>query len=645
MDSYPMLLGTAQWGPVPVRNRIYMPPMGLHMVAPDGGLSDQEIAYLATRAAGGAGTLITGCMVSQDAYEPPAESLVKVTSDDRIPKMRELADAVHARGAKIVAQMSPGFGRNAEPAPGVVPISASAIPQFYAPDVLCRPLEVEEIADIVRLYTASCVRCVEAGFDGIDIHAHTSYLLDQFMSPLYNHRTDAYGGSLENRMRFPVELIKSVRAAIGADHAISYRLTVDQKIPGGRTVDEARAMAKILVDAGIDVLSLDVGSYEAFEWISPAYYAGDDPNFDTFAAVGRGFGVPVAVTGNVTPEKAEQAIAAGVYQFMGSGRGLIADPDWPNKLAAGRAADVRPCIRCNEMCMGNVVANREVTCSVNPQAGRELVNTVEPAAQAKHLVVVGGGPAGLEAARVAALRGHRVDLYEKQDALGGVLEPAARAEFKNKLHGMVDWWTTQLDEVGVAVHLGAEVKADQAALADADEVLVATGSHPVMPPIPGLDLPHVVEVLDFHLGSEPAGTDVVVCGGGLSGCDAAVELARHGKRVTIVEMLGDVAANLTPSTRFMLLKELAALGIQVLTNTRVTSIDRAAVHVEGPDGPAALPADTVIAAFGVRSERTLADELVAAGVAPEKVAVIGDAGTPGKVGDAVHAGFAAARAL
>lgn len=645
MSSYPLLLSPAHWGPVPVRNRVFMPAMGMHMVAEDGGFSDQEIAFQAVRAAGGAGLLTTGCMVSQDVYEPGAEALVKATHDGYIPRMRELTDAVHARGGKILAQLTSAFGRNVEPREGFQPFSASEVPLFYDPSVMCRALTVDEIAGIVELYGAAAARCIAAGFDGIDIHAHTGYLPDQFMSAEWNHRTDQYGGSLENRMRFPVELIQATRAAIGPDCAISFRLTVDQKIAGGRTVADACEMAPILAEAGIDVLSLDVGSYDAMQWICPSYYAGDNPNLELFAAVSKTVDVQVAVSGSVTPEVAEREIAAGTYDFMGSGRALIADPEWPNKLTAGRAMDIRPCIRCNEMCMGNVMRGEAVTCSVNPQAGRELVQTVEPATARKHLVVIGGGPAGMEAARVAALRGHQVDLYEKQDTLGGVLEPAARAEFKAELHKMVDWWAHQLPELGVDVHLGVEVKADLPGLTQADEVVVATGSRPVMPPIPGIDLPHVMDVLDFHLAGEPAGRQVVVCGGGLSGCDAALELARHGKDVTVVEMLDAVATNLTYQTRLMLLEELGAAGVTVLTGSRVTSITTDAVHIAGTNGTAALPADTVIAAFGVVGERHLAGELVAAGVDESRIAVIGDAATPAKVAEAVHAGFAVGRTL
>jgi pyruvate/2-oxoglutarate dehydrogenase complex dihydrolipoamide dehydrogenase (E3) component len=296
--------------------------------------------------------------------------------------------------------------------------------------------------------------------------------------------------------------------------------------------------------------------------------------------------------------------------------------------------------------MGNVMAGQSVTCSVNPQAGRELAGGLVPATQPKRLAIVGGGPAGLEAARVAALRGHTVDLYERGQRLGGVLEPAARAEFKGELHTMVDWWEHQVAELpSVHVHLGVEVMADSPELADADVVVVATGARATLPPIPGIDLPHVVDVLDFHLSGAPAGGRVVVCGGGLSGCDAALELAEHGAQVTIVEMLDAIAPNLTYQTRLMLLERLAQTGVRVLTNTRVTSVAAGAVQVEGPDGADRLPADTVIAAFGVTPDTTLPAELRAGGRSNADVRVIGDAVKPAKVGDAVHAGFELAASL
>lgn len=638
-NGYSYLLQPALWGPVPVRNRIFMPPLSIHLVGPGGCFSDAEIAFFAARARGGAGLLTSGCLQAEDKFEAASPAMVQASDDRFVTRLREFADAVHAHGAKVGAQLTVGFGLGAAPNSDLQPISASAVPSALRPDVLCRPLEREEIAEMVDLFGQAAARCVTAGFDAIDIHAHTGDLTEQFMSSQLNKRTDEYGGSLENRMRLCVELVQATREAVGRDHAISVRLSVDEKFPGGRTVDETKQMARMLAAAGADILSLDVGSLSAPQWMAPSYYFGDDPSVALFRAVREAVDTLVAGTGSLTPTGAEQAIRNGFYDFMGSARGLIADPDWPNKLLSGHSEDIRPCIRCNEMCLGNVMAGKSVECSVNPQAGRELSTHLTLAPAGKQIVIIGGGPAGLESARVAGLRGHRVTIYEQESRLGGVLEPAARPDFKRELHRMVGWWERQIDTDAISVCLDTRVTAASVLFGDADEIIVATGSVPQAPPIPGLNLPHVMDVLDFHREAQPIGEHIVVCGGGLSGCDAALELARHGKHVVIMEMLGAIATATVPPTRIALLGELSAAGVGVLTDTTVLEITASAVLAKGPGGAVSIEADTVITAFGVSPQSALPAQLEAAGIDVARMHVIGDAAHPAKVGDAIHAGF------
>jgi 2,4-dienoyl-CoA reductase-like NADH-dependent reductase (Old Yellow Enzyme family)/thioredoxin reductase len=619
--------------------------MSIHLVGPDGCFSDAEIAFVAARARGGAGLLISGCLQAEDKFEPASPAMVQASDDRFVARLHDFADAVHAHGAKVGAQLTVGFGLGAAPSADLQPISASAVPSALRPDVLCRALEPEEIAEMVDLFGQAAARCVTAGFDAIDIHAHTGDLAEQFMSSHLNKRTDTYGGSLENRMRLCVELVQATREAIGPDHTISVRLSADEKLPGGRTVDETTEMARMLAAAGADVLSLDAGGLSAPQWMCPSYYFGDDPNVALFHAVRAAVDIPVAGAGNLTPMGAEEAIRDGFYDFMGSARGLIADPDWPNRLLDGHPEDIRPCIRCNEMCLGKVMAGKSVECSVNPQAGRELSTQLIPADQGKKIVIIGGGPAGLEAARVAGLRGHRVRIYEQESRLGGVLEPAARSDFKRELHRMVGWWEHQIDTDAVSVSLETTVTAASGLFGDADEIIVATGSVPQTPAILGLNLPHVLDVLDFHREPLPAGEHIVVCGGGLSGCDAALDLAQHGKQVVIIEMLGAIATAIVPPTRIALLGELSAAGVGVLTDTTVLEITASAVLAKGPDGAVSVDADTVITAFGVSPQNALAAKLQAAGIDAARIHVIGDAARPAKVGDAIHAGFNTALVL
>ncbi|MFV0429084.1 MAG: FAD-dependent oxidoreductase, partial [Arachnia sp.] len=573
-------------------------------------------------------------------YETNNKRLGRVASDAATPAQRQLADAVHAVGGALTVQLTAGLGRNNNDVdPSRPPISASDNTHYLDPNVVCRPLTTEEIKVIVSRFAEAAARCAEAGIDAIDIHGHTGYLIDQFMSPQWNRRTDEYGGSVENRCRFATEIIQAVkRGAPGLP--VSFRLSVNHRYPGGRDVEQSQQIAQVLAAAGLDLMMADEGSYEAMDYVFPPYYLGDACMLGAAQAMKQVLDIPVLGCGNLTPENAEAALAAGDMDFAGIGRALIADPEWTNKLAAGQREDIRPCIRCNQLCVGNAFVGKPLGCAVNPVVGYELERILTPAASAKRVVIAGGGPAGLEAARVAAIRGHQVNLFEKSDKLGGVLWPAATPEFKKELRAMIFWWERQLEGLPVTVHLNHEVTQDDPALAEADAVIVATGSTPLTPPIPGIDGPHVVDVIDAHLSGE-LGRRIVVCGGGLSGADFALEMAEKGHDVTIVEMVDGVASDLLMINRITLLRDLAAQGVTVLTGHTVTSVTQTGVNVDGPDGGVSIAADTIVSAFGVRPAKGLVEALGER----DGVVAVGDCVSPAKVGDAINAGFEAAFAL
>jgi NADPH-dependent 2,4-dienoyl-CoA reductase/sulfur reductase-like enzyme len=375
------------------------------------------------------------------------------------------------------------------------------------------------------------------------------------------------------------------------------------------------------------------------DYVFPPYYLGDSCLLSAARAVKKVLGIPVLACGNITPENAEEILAAGDADFVGIGRGLIADPEWVDKLAAGRREEIRPCIRCNQMCVGNVFAGIPLSCAVNSQAGFEDVRMIVPATRRKHVAVVGAGPAGLEAARVAALRGHTVDVYDRAEHIGGVLWPAATPGFKSELRAMVGWWDRQIADLPVTVHLRTEIEADSPELAAADAVVLATGSLPTAPVIPGIDGENVMEVIDAHSGARgPVGQRVVVAGGGLSGADLALELAEAGHEVTIVEMTDVVAADMLFLNKISLLRGLLENHVRLLTGHTVTAIDEKGLTAVGLEGEVHVDADTVVMALGVRPESSLATAL---GDRPNVVA-IGDCVQPAKVGEAVNAGFLAA---
>ena len=405
--------------------------------------------------------------------------------------------------------------------------------------------------------------------------------------------------------------------------------------------------------AGIDLLICDDGAYEAMDYVFPPYYLGDDCMVSAAEAVKPVVSIPVAACGNITPESGEKILARGAADMIGIGRGLIADPHIVRKIEVGQASRIRPCIRCNQLCTGNAFNGKAIGCAVNPEVGHEADRTITRTDAPKKIVIVGAGPAGLEAARVAGLRGHTVDVYEKENRIGGVLFPAATPDFKRELRKMIDWWGGELAELpNVTVHLHTEISPDSAELNEADEIIVAAGSHPLHPPIPGMDKPIVMEVIDAHTGGVP-GKRVIICGGGLSGADLGLELAQDGHEVTVVEMLDEIARDMLFLNRISLLRSMAEHNVQILTSHKVKEITDTGVLIEGPDGEKTLEADTVVAAFGVRPAQELTEELgklgagapFAAPMTKPPVHPVGDCVAPRKVGDAINDAYELAFSL
>jgi 2,4-dienoyl-CoA reductase-like NADH-dependent reductase (Old Yellow Enzyme family)/thioredoxin reductase len=639
--NYEKLFTPFKIGKMEVKNRIVMSPMGLNAGHFDGTIDKSEIDYWQERARGGTGMIITGCMfLTKDLAQGSLEGYLDRTYV--IPPLTTLCESVQRYGAKICAQLSCGTGKNAfSNMYGDPPVSASEIPSMFNPDLKCHALTVEEIQQIMKQFSFSAKLLKDAGFDAIEVHAHAGYLVDQFMSAVWNKREDEYGGTLEKRMRFPVEIVQSIRSAIGPDMPILFRIACKHHFEGGRTLEESMPMLKILEEAGVDALDIDSGSYENIDYIFPPAYLGDACMQDVCEAARKAVKIPLLNSGNHTPETAVKLIESGKADFVMMGRPLIADPEIVNKLMAGKRDEIRPCIRCNEDCIGRIITRlTKISCSVNPVVGFEDRFVINKTLNPKNVLVIGGGPAGMEAARTAALMGHKVTLYEKDGVLGGQLKSAATPPFKSQLRELVRWYIRQMELSNVNVRLNTELTADSPELEKADKIIVATGALPLMPDIPGIE--KTVDIMTAHMHPEKLkGNKIIYCGGGLSACDSALETAMSGKKVAIVEMLDEIAINEHFINKASLIPMLLKNGAEIHTGHKILEINEKGVKAQKKDGTVTfISGDTIVSAFGMKPNNAFAQAVDSR--YHMKTRIIGDSLKVRKVGAAVREGMYAA---
>jgi 2-enoate reductase len=644
VKRFPKLFQPGHIGKLEIKNRIVLAPMGTMYVNLDGSYSQREIDYLVARAKGGAGLILTGATAVEKQVNPPDYPLAAyMDSNWQIPRASDLVDAVHDYGAKIGIQLSPGSGRNMPEASSErTPVSASAVPIIGDPDVLCHELKVEEIKKIILACGDAAQRAVRAGFDMIEIHAHAGYLVDQFMTPLWNKRNDEYGGDIERRMRFAIDIINAIRAKVGADFPLCFRYSAEHGIDGGRTLPESQEVAQRLEAGGVDILHMDAGCFEVPPWIVPPTYMPLGCFADFAMAIKQVVNIPVITVGSImSPELAEQILDEGKADFICLGRALIADPDWPNKAKEGQTEDIRPCIRCNEGCIGRAYFLKSMSCSVNPTVGKERYYAITQAEKPKKVMIIGGGPAGMEAARVAALRGHEVILYEKENELGGQLRAASKPSFKSSVGNLVNYLCIQLSKLGVKVETGKEVTSHLVDRARPEAVVVATGAIPLMSSIPGVENEKIITAVDLLLGKKRVGNEVIVLGAALVGCDTALYLAQEGKSVNIIKMRPgtEIAQDLNPFSRLSLLEELAKNGVTILTNLTIREFtDEGVAVTDKEEKQQTLKADTIVLALGAESENKLVENLKGK---VSELYVVGDCVSPRKIGEAMHEGFVA----
>lgn len=629
--KYSKLFSPIKIGSITIKNRFAMAPMGpLGLADANGGWNQRGIDYYVERAKGGTGLIITGVTFFDQVVEKQDPSTVPnplYKPVNFVKTSREMTERIHAYGSKIFLQLSGGFGRVTIPTNvgDILPIAPSAIPHRWL-DKTCRAITVDEIHAIVKQFGEAAFHAKRAGFDGVQIHAvHEGYLIDQFAISMFNQRTDEYGGSLENRLRFAKEIVEEIKKTCGDDFPVTLRFSVKSMIkdwrvgalPGedfeekGRDTEEGLKAAKLLESYGYDALDTDVGTYDAWWWNHPPMYQKKGLYREYCKMVKEVVDIPVFCAGRMdNPDMALEAIENGECDVIDLGRPLLADPDYCNKLRCGKITQIRPCISCHEGCMGRVASYSLLNCAVNPQAARERVNAYEPILKKKKVLIVGGGVAGCEAARVLAIRGHQPVVYEKGSRLGGNLIPGGAPDFKEDDIALADWYTNELNRLGVHVHLNTELNEEEIKAMDYDTVILATGSKPKVFSLG--DDSHTYTAEQVLLKQKDAGKKTVVVGGGLVGCETALWLAQNGIHVTIVEALDKVMAvngPLCAANKEMLEALLPFNGVEIITGAKVTEFANGEVKVDTKEGSKTIMSDSVILSVGYKEENTLYNNL------------------------------------
>ena len=613
-----------------IKNRYFMAAMGtVTHNDEDGAYLPDAVDYFVRRAAGGVGLIITGANWVDnniEVHSPGSFPCPTICPGKYIKAARELTDRVHAFDTKIFVQLTAGLGRSAMPA--MIHdrkfVAPSTISNRWNPRIECRELTTEEVERLVEQFGVSAAIAKKCGYDGVEVHAvHEGYLLDCFAMSLFNKRTDKYGGDLNGRLRFAIEIVQKIKQYCGEDFPVILRFSLKSYIkdlrqgavPGetftelGRDTDEGLQAARILVDAGYDALDVDAGTYDSWYWAHPPVYMPENCNLAEVEHIKNFVDIPVVCAGRMTLDAAAEAVAAGKLDGAGFARNFLADPEWFTKVLEDREADIRPCILCHNgcfnMCHYKGVPNDQdlsdslhlARCAVNAEMMQWDKHYIKKTNDPKTVHIVGGGIGGMEAARVLTLRGHKPIIYEKSGVLGGTFIAASSESYKGKLRDLLTWYRREMEKLGVEVRLNTEVKEIESF--GSDPVIIATGSTPrVLKKVPGHE--KMLEACEYLLGA-PVGEKIAVVGGGLTGCEIAYELALQGKDVTIVEMKDDLVSQkgVCLANSSYLREWFAWKQVPVYLETTLREVKDGSIVCAAKDGSAVeIPCDTVISSAG-----------------------------------------------
>jgi 2,4-dienoyl-CoA reductase-like NADH-dependent reductase (Old Yellow Enzyme family)/thioredoxin reductase len=621
-------------GSLKLANRIVMPPMATNYATPQGFVTDRQIAYYVERARGGVGYItVEHTGIHQQGKASP--KMLMIHSDENAEKIKNLVQAVHAAGGKIVVQINHAGRQTFSKVTGETIVGPSAVPVLPAMETP-RELTIREIEDLVATFTIAAERVKNTGADGVELHMAHGYLICSFLSPFSNKRKDRYGGTIAGRARFALEVLRSVRQRVGSGFPVICRLSGDEYVAGGLNVEDTRQIAKLLEKEGADALHISACNAASGFLNHPPYYVTEGVFVHLAEAVKARVDIPVITVGRIrNPLMADQIIADGKADLISMGRALIADPRLPQKAKEGRLAEIIPCISCNK-CIQTLRMD-SVRCSVNPETGNEGRFRHSKADRSKQVWVIGGGPGGLKAAEIAALRGHQVKIFEKKNELGGRVRLGANPPQKQVLNEFIDYLVRRVKSLGITIEMGKAFTSDMLEPVKPDVVVVATGASPQFPNWKGIEESGALSVDDVLADGADIGARVLVVGGGGTGAEIADLLSEIGKKVTLVEMLEDIASDLVNHLQHYLKQRLTQKGVAVLTSTRVKALGKGYVMIEDASGVRKLDDfDTIVLALGSeKSNDTIYKNL--AGKVSE-LHVIGDARQPREIVDAVYEG-------